>query len=81
MIMPLLFALQTQAATLTFQGKVLSLSRDATRENYVVTFDSLASYYKVHKGSIFNCLEKSLKNAATVTFSFDSKTLQVTDCR
>lgn len=73
-------SLHSQAA-LKFQGKVLSLAIDESRENYVVTFDSLASYYKVRKGPVFNCLENSLKNSKLVTFSFDPKTLKILSCQ
>lgn len=69
------------SADLVFSGKVESVSKNGTFDNYSVNFDTYSRPLVVDKGPLFQCVREGLSSQKDIEFSFDASREKITSCK
>jgi hypothetical protein len=77
----LLLAPLALAGELTLSGKVVALHRDSISEDFFVKVQGMSMELKSPAGEVYQCLRKGLNSQNILIFTFDPKTLKISECQ
>lgn len=69
------------AGELSLSGRVVAVNRDALADGYFIKFQGMSLNFKAQPGEVYQCLRQGLNSQEILVFSFNPKTMQVSECQ
>ena len=69
------------AGELSLSGRVVAINRDSIAGGYFIKFQGMSLSLKAQPGEAYQCLRQGLNSQEILVFSFNPKTMQVSECQ
>lgn len=80
-MMALLLAPLALAGELSLTGRVIAVHRDRLSDFYFIKMQGMSMALQSPPGDVYQCLRQGLNTQELLKFTFDPKTLKISECQ